>query len=537
MSRAEELRALEAHVPWLRDDFRAGLAALSDSTAAASRQYAADTRVLAELAAMVPRCPMDERGSTPWTSFRREVAVARKVSDRAAAALVRAAVRLTTVLPHTLDLLEAGVLPVPRAEALVTELEVLDDELAAQVDADLADRAALLPPWRIVQEVRRAAAALDPEASALRVAAKSSARGVELVAGADDQAVVSVFGPAVPLTRWYGTLDERARALKQAGDPRPLDALRFDLATSTFPCAAHAPADPAGVRPAAAADPGPPAAAAGLRPSFVEAAGSDCRTSRPVQAMTVVPVETALGLSNEPAWLDGYGWISAPTARQLLVDAELRRVCVRASTGELVDVAARDVRPPPTPEGVRDAVLDMVLEDVDLTDVGWRDEPQHDPSEALRTFVSLRDRTCDGPTGARVSSRRCDLDHADPYPHGPTAAWNLAARAQRTHGLKHYGWVPLRTPTTTYWTSPAGQVVAVPRHTSAPPGIDRSATTGPTTGPTGTAVLPDAGPLDALDRAQLRPRGDEDVPPWLPSSERLPATDWAWLEGSELAPF
>lgn len=57
-----------------------------------------------------------------------------------------------------------------------------------------------------------------------------------------------------------------------------------------------------------------------------------------MQARIGVPVETALGLSNEPAWLDGYGWISAPTARQLLVDAELRRVCSRSSTGELVDV-------------------------------------------------------------------------------------------------------------------------------------------------------------------------------------------------------
>ena len=44
--------------------------------------------------------------------------------------------------------------------------------------------------------------------------------------------------------RWFGTLDQQARTLKQAGDPRTLDALRYDLATSTFPCTTHAPADP-----------------------------------------------------------------------------------------------------------------------------------------------------------------------------------------------------------------------------------------------------------------------------------------------------
>ena len=56
----------------------------------------------------------------------------------------------------------------------------------------------------------------------------------------------------------------------------------------------------------------------------------DCRMSRPVQAVIVVPVETALGLSNEPAWLDGYGWLDAPSSRLLLLDAALRRMCIDA---------------------------------------------------------------------------------------------------------------------------------------------------------------------------------------------------------------
>src|SRR5687768_16670159 len=101
MTRAEELAALEAHVPWLREDFRADLTALAHSTSVASRRYAADARLLSRLAAAVPRCPGDERGGTPWTSLRREVAVARRISDVAAAAELRAAVRLTTVLPRT----------------------------------------------------------------------------------------------------------------------------------------------------------------------------------------------------------------------------------------------------------------------------------------------------------------------------------------------------------------------------------------------------------------------------------------------------
>ncbi|MEO6205525.1 MAG: hypothetical protein ABIO67_09110, partial [Mycobacteriales bacterium] len=263
---ASTIAAFEAQVPWLREDFQAGLARLAQSTAAASREYAADAVVIARLAAQVPRHPMDGRGSTAWTSFRREIALARKTSDRAAGHLVDDAVRLLTCLPRALALLTEGVLTVPRALALFGELACLDDELAGRIDGELTDAAALLPPWRIAQEVRKAVLRLDPDAAALRTAVKNADRSVGLRADLDDQAVVDLTGPAVPLTRWYTNLDARARALKAAGDPRTLDALRFDLATSAYPCESHSPADPAG--PGAARD----AAAAGLRPSFVEAA-------------------------------------------------------------------------------------------------------------------------------------------------------------------------------------------------------------------------------------------------------------------------
>ncbi len=586
MARAADLRELEEACPWLEDDFQADLALLADGTSNAARLYAADARVIARLAARVPRCAGDEFGATPWTSFRRDVALARKVSDRAAAAQIRVALRLTTVMPRTMGLLEAGVLTVPRAIAFVTELEAHPDELAAAVDTELADTVVLLPSWRIVQEVRRAVLRLDPDAAAQRAAAKNAGRGITLLPDVDDQATACLTGPAVPLQRWYDTVDAQARALKQAGDPRTLDALRFDLATSTYPCEVHSPADPtiettadpAGATaepsveptrgpsagagadedlaahapsPAPAADRGDaatpgasatpavvvpqvgtaapdaaPDAAAGLRASGVEPASTDCRRGRPVQAMVVVPVETALGLSNEPAWLEGYGWISAPTCRQLLVDAELRRVCAQSGTGLLVDLADRDVRPPPTPAGVREALLSMVLDDVELNDVGWRTEPQHDPSDRLRDYVELRDRFCDGPTGARVPARRAELDHDEPWPEGPTAAWNLVARSQRTHHLKHHGWTPLRTATSTLWFSPAGQLAETPRHTSAPPGIDSD--------PVHEPRLPDPDELAHVDRQQLTTPYDS--PPWLPGGRRS-STDWTWLDKDAPAPF
>ena len=534
MASRAALEELEALCPWNRDDFRADLALLRESTAAAAQTMAADVRLLARLVAQVPRCPGDDRGATPWTSFRREVAVARQVTDRAAATLVRDAITLTTSMPATLALLESGAVTVERATTFVHELDPYDTTLVERVDRELAGRIATLPAWRTAQEVRRAVQLLDPEAGAERVAVKNAARGVLFQADADDQACVTVFGPAVPLTRWFATVEDRARALKAAGDPRGLDALRFDLTVTSLPCAVHVPLDSSAPMPTATADgstsaDGPAAGgapadllAAGLRPSFVEAAPTDCRTSRPVQAHVVVPVETALGLSNEPAWLDGYGWVSAPSARLLLVDAELKRVCAQTGSGQLIDVDEGWRRPPQTPEGVRAGLLELVVEDAVLTSVGSRTESQHDPTDRLREFVELRDRFCDGPTGTRSPASRCHLDHEEPRPTGPTATWNLTARADRTHGLKHYGWIPLRTPTSTVWTSPAGQLVVVPNAVRPSPEIDADDWR--------PASLPDASDLHVLDRAQLE--APVDRPPWVPASDRPATTEWTWLTGS-----
>ena len=508
MASREDVEALEALVPWDRASFQAGLASLTLSVEDASRAFARDMCTLSQLAAEVPRCSQDEIGGTPWTSFRQEVAVARKISGQAAAAELRTAIRLTAAMPRTLHLLETGRITVARARAFVHELEVLDDGLAEAIDGDLADRVTTLAPWRIRQEVRRAVLALDPDAGAVRTAVATAQRDVALEPLSDGQACVTVVGPAVPLTRWFATLDARCRALRQAGDPRTLAALRFDVATSTFPCSSHAPAEH-GSALAPSPTPTPFAAApAGLRTSGVEAAPVDCRMSRPVQAVVLVPVETALGLSNEPAWLDGYGWIAAPTCRLLLPDAELRQLCTDGPTGQVVDLAPREVRPPPTPAGVRGALVTMVTTSTELSDTAWRTEPEHDPSGPLRAFAVLRDRTCDGPTQPRSRAATCDLDHDLPHPHGPTAAWNLACRSRRTHQLKHYGWTPVRGPSGTRWTSPAGQVVHVRSSSRPSPGIDTDHTRRP-------AALPDADHLATVDAAQLTPVDPDDQRPLL----------------------
>lgn len=519
--------------PFADEDWRADLASLADSAREASRTFAADAVLIASLAARIPRFAHDDRGSTHWTSFLREVAVARRITDRAATADVAIAVDLIRRCPTALGLLEEGRLPVAQCRALVEETMHCDDGTARSIDEELAVKACSLATWRVRQEVQRMLVSIDADAAAARAARATADRDVQLTPLRDDQAGVFLSGPAVALTAWFATLDTAARALRAAGDPRTLAQLRFDLAVahgttcaSPVPAPAPAPApasapastpEPAAARMAgwdwpwtsspAAPTPAPPA------PSDLTAdltRYSDCRLARPVQMLIHVPVTTALGLSNEPGWLEGCGWISAPQVRQLLPVAELRQVCTTAS-GQVVDLADRVTRPPPTPGDVRAAVVAMATRPFDITDKTWRTEPRHDPSPSLDRFVAVRDRFCDGPTQPRVRAEACDDDHKQPYPDGPTAAWNLAARARRTHGLKHFGWTDIPTPTGTLWISPAGQLVQVDRYT--PPQRPLSP----------DAELPGPDRLHQLEAELLRELGPDELPPLVPP--RGPASD------------
>ncbi len=120
--------------------WRADLALLDASMRSAAVQWAADARTLARLSARVPRSLGDDRGGTLWTSFVREVAVARRISDRAAHAEVSLALALVRRHPNTLRLLDGGKVPAHRARVLVEECLLHTDEVVATVEDQLPPR-------------------------------------------------------------------------------------------------------------------------------------------------------------------------------------------------------------------------------------------------------------------------------------------------------------------------------------------------------------------------------------------------------------
>lgn len=156
--------------------------------------------------------------------------------------------------------------------------------------------------------------------------------------------------------------------------------------------------------------------------------GPDLGGRRRVQVDTTIVVtiaiESLVGLSDEPAMINGFGVIPAEDARLLAAgDARWRQVLTSRITGAVLDVGQLSYRPP----------------------------------AALARHVRLRDGTCRFP-GCEVPARECDLDHLIPFPSGPTSESNLFALCRRHHGLKHEGgWQVAALPGSALkWDSPQG---------------------------------------------------------------------------------
>jgi hypothetical protein len=89
-------------------------------------------------------------------------------------------------------------------------------------------------------------------------------------------------------------------------------------------------------------------------------------------------------------------------------------------------------------------------------------EPQYRPSTALDEFIRLRDLTCRFPN-CDEPAEFCDIDHAIPWPFGPTHPSNLRAECRKHHLLKTFwtgpgGWSDVQYPDgTIVWTAPTGR--------------------------------------------------------------------------------
>jgi hypothetical protein len=149
---------------------------------------------------------------------------------------------------------------------------------------------------------------------------------------------------------------------------------------------------------------------------------------RTVQVHVTIPIETLMGLTEDPGLLDGYGPIPADMARELAMHGPWRGI-----------------------------LLDKYRHATALSTDKYR------PPANIREFAKVRDGgTCTAP-GCNNPIR--ELDHVTPWPKGKTTATQLKGLCSWHHHRKHDNYTVTLDPNgTTHWTTPQGRTYQTHPH-------------------------------------------------------------------------
>ena len=379
-------------------------------------------------------------GADPMELTVAEVGAALRISKLSASARTELAVQVTARLPGTLAAMRRGQISMAKLRIIAEATEELSAEHAKAVEDRVLPRAVTQTPAGLGVSVSRAVIRTDPTAAERRRKHAVRERTAAFYPAADGMATIWLRAPAAAALAAFRRLCELAETARTPGDERTSGARRADalidlilnsadvlhLADRTDAASGSSPSGPGG--PSGASGSGSP----GEPPEPPRSPSPPCDRarprwgSRPTTVHVTVPWTTLAGIDDLPAQLAGYGPITAEAARELAADATWRRILTDPDTGAVRDVGTTTYTPP----------------------------------AGLAAHVRARDGTCRWP-GCRLPAQRCDLDHTEPYPRGPTADYNLAALCRPHHRLKtHTTWqVTQGTDGVLAWTSPTGQQI------------------------------------------------------------------------------
>lgn len=372
-----------------------------------------------------------------------EIGCVLALGPRAAASFLATSHALTSSLPRTLEALQSGTLSWQHAIVLADETASLDAVGAAALEAHFLDPEAQdaargcpvgeLPAHRFRVKARTWRERHHAESIEKRHARGLAERRVEFRPDRDGMAWLGAYLPADQAMSGWNRLTAAARGLQGPAEDRTMPQLRADSftaailgsgntrggSTSLSRVGASASAT-AGVVAAA----GPGAGAGGT-----DGAGPGHQPS-PVRAevLVTVPVFALMGLTDEPAMLDGYGPVPASMARRLVADGagSFYRVLVDPRDGAPLEIGRKSYRVP----------------------------------RAMRAWLRMRDGKCPFP-GCSNTSLDTEADHLLAWHHGGTTGIsNLGQPCPKHHKLRHTtAWKP--TPASTNeppgWTSPTGR--------------------------------------------------------------------------------
>ncbi len=387
----------------------------------------------------------------PWDSTAAEVAAAMAIGSRRASGQMRIAEALREHLPRVAALYCKGALGTRLVSAITWGTRLVQgDEAWANIDAAIAERAT---NWeRLSEDKLRAAvdvqvARYDPDAQRRT---DTRVRGRDFTIGAcdDDAETASVWGRL--LAPDAAVMRERVTAMVTGlcdADPRSAGERRSDAAgaiangNDTLACRCGSPDCPtAGVKPRSHVVIRVIADQAAIDDATAELAASHDATAD--QSATAEDQSTATAEDDSSATAEDDSSATAKTTQRPRPPALLlgRGVLPNALLAEAIRNGAT-ITPIRTPNA--------------------EPEPHYRPSPALAEFVRMRDMFCRFP-GCPVAADRCDLDHARPWPFGPTHPSNLNCKCRRHHLLKTFwtgigGWKDEQLADgTLIWTSPSG---------------------------------------------------------------------------------
>jgi len=202
---------------------------------------AAQAEQMAQIAALhAERAALSGVGRPdPTISVIGEISMARKVGLAAAGTQVGTALAVER-LPHAQALFLAGELSEPVIRAVVNESVTLGADDLMVLDGEIADQLVGLTRHEAARLTARAVIRIDAEAAATRAERNRADQRVSLFPDTDGVAHLHARGPAEQILAAHTALDQHARALRAAGDPRTLGQIMTQTLVERLTGHAHA---------------------------------------------------------------------------------------------------------------------------------------------------------------------------------------------------------------------------------------------------------------------------------------------------------
>ena len=388
-------------------------ARLQAKTAALTVRGAAGFNCAAQ--AIAPSAASPQEHTAQEMAVVAEVACVLTVGERSAAALLAESRELTTALPLTLAALEDGSISWQHARVMVDETANLDPAGAAALEAHFLDPETVNPaqgcppgemvPSRFRTKARTWRERHHPESIEVRHARSALDRRVEYAPDRDGMAWLSAYLPADQAAGIWDRITSTARALQAPSESRTLTQLRADIAATLL----------------------------------LGGTAEDIPVPS-AKVLVTVPVLALMGLTDEPATLDGYGPIPASMARRLVADGadSFHRVLTDPRDGAPLEIGRTSYRIP----------------------------------AAMRQWLRMRDGKCPFP-GCNNHSLDNEADHLLAWHKGGTTGIsNLGQPCRKHHKLRHTtAWKPTQATKNKPpgWTSPTGRHYQSEQQTREPP--------------------------------------------------------------------